>query len=101
MSTRKRISDPTGIPEGEHYAIIEFSRITIPGDERSRTHPGHGYPESTEDVQNYIVFTDRKEWEAEIEKRTAEQRLYSSSRQFVPIIAKRPKVETSVKVSIG
>jgi hypothetical protein len=30
------------------YAVIEETHTTIPGDERSRTHPGHGYPEHTQ-----------------------------------------------------
>lgn len=29
------------------YAVIEQHQTTVPGDERSRTHPGHGYPEHT------------------------------------------------------
>lgn len=29
------------------YAIIEKTSTYVPGDERSRTHPGHGYPEHT------------------------------------------------------
>lgn len=30
------------------YLLITSKTIYIPGDERSRTNPGHGYPESTE-----------------------------------------------------
>jgi hypothetical protein len=52
-----------------HFAIIEFTSVWIPGDERSRTNPGHGYPEHNEDVVNYIAFTDEAEWKAEINKR--------------------------------
>jgi hypothetical protein len=29
------------------YLILEPKSVTIPGDERSRTNPGHGYPEHT------------------------------------------------------
>lgn len=32
------------VPTVGHYAIIEFSTITIAGDERSRTHPGMAIP---------------------------------------------------------
>ena len=52
-----------------HFAIIEFTSVWIPGDERSRTNPGHGYPEHSEDVVNYIAFTDENEWKNEINKR--------------------------------
>jgi hypothetical protein len=57
------------IPTTEHYVILTFDSIYIPGDERSRTNPGHGYPESTERVVNYIVFEDKEKWEKEINRR--------------------------------
>lgn len=58
------------IPVGDHYVILEFDTIHTEGDERSRTHPGHGYPASSTNVQQgYIAFTDKAEWEAEITKR--------------------------------
>ena len=45
------------IPEVEHWAIIETENIFIPGDERSKTNPGHGYPASIESVIKYSYFT--------------------------------------------
>lgn len=59
------------IPDGPHYAImvIEKKSIHVPGDERSRTHPGHGYPEHTETYTSvtYQSFADthqgQLEWE--------------------------------------
>ena len=59
------------VPTTAHYAIVEFSSYTIPGDERSRTNPGHGYPESTGYAATYIAFTDRVEWEKEVASRAA------------------------------
>lgn len=29
------------------YLLIDSTSVFIPGDERSRTNPGHGYPEQT------------------------------------------------------
>lgn len=29
------------------YLLIDSTSVLIPGDERSRTNPGHGYPEHT------------------------------------------------------
>lgn len=46
------------IPTTEHYAIITTDTYTIPGDERSRTHPGHGYPEHTVNSISYLPFKD-------------------------------------------
>ena len=60
---------PSDVPQSEHWVIVEFVAITIPGDERSRTNPGHGYPEHSESVCKYIAFTDRGLWEKEIMRR--------------------------------
>lgn len=54
------------IPNDPHFAIVTEVSVTIPGDERSRTHPGHGYPESTETYIKYESFTDRAKWEERI-----------------------------------
>jgi hypothetical protein len=62
----------SAIPSTEHWAIVEDVSVYTPGDERSRTHPGHGYPASTEHYFNYIVFMDKKEWEADIRQRMAD-----------------------------
>jgi len=83
------------IPEGPHYAILENRSIDIPGDERSRTHPGHGYPASTEEVWNYIVFDNSSEWEAEVKTR-AESRF--GSKNFVAISATPASIRTTVHV---
>jgi hypothetical protein len=41
------------IPDYEHYAIITFDQQTIPGDQRSKESPGHGYPEHTIESMEY------------------------------------------------
>jgi hypothetical protein len=51
---------PAEVPKDFHYAIILFDRtsVYIPGDERSRTHPGHGYPDRTETYNTFqYLFT--------------------------------------------
>ena len=58
-----QISD---IPKGEHYVIVTIQGLYIPGDERSRTNPGHGYGERTEYVPSMQVFTKEAEWLNEI-----------------------------------
>ncbi len=42
------------------YAAIVKSSVTIPGDERSRTHPGHGYPEHTEQTIEFKEFDSQE-----------------------------------------
>lgn len=46
------------IPKIKHWVIVTETTRYTPGDERSRTHPGHGYPESYEQVEEYKYFTD-------------------------------------------
>ena len=86
------------IPKVDHFAIIEFTSITIPGDEHSRTNPGHGYPESTKNVSIYRAYVNKEEWEQEINKR--ETSIYRS-REYVAIVVKVPKIEIITKVSIS
>lgn len=69
MAYGKFVNNPNDIPTGEHWAIIEGHAVTIPGDERSRTNPGHGYPEHTERYVTYEAFTDKAVFEAELERR--------------------------------
>lgn len=42
------------------YLLIATDRIFIPGDERSRTNPGHGYPERYEVVDKNHFFDDEE-----------------------------------------
>ena len=61
--TSKNVERPTQIPDKPHFAIISQGSISVPGDERSRTNPGHGYPASTEYFIRYQAFEDRADWE--------------------------------------
>jgi len=92
----KYVTSKSEIPEVDHFAIIEFSTIYIPGDERSRTCPGHGYPASNENIARYIAFDSRDEWESEVSSRT----LRSTGDKFVAIVAKRAKINTNISVQI-
>jgi hypothetical protein len=58
-----------GMPQGEHWAIVEVRSVTIPSDERSRQAPGHGYPEHVEEMVNYEVFKDEDTFKTELEQR--------------------------------
>jgi hypothetical protein len=83
------------IPAVPHFAILRTTSVTTPGDERSRTNPGHGYPESTETFITYRAFIDREEWEAEIKMLSS--RPYE---KFVAIAATPARISTSVSVSV-
>lgn len=97
-STKKWVSRKSDMPTGDHYAIMEFDSITIPGDERSRTNPGHGYPESTEHFVRYIAFTDKTEWEQEIQNRTNAK--YGRN-DFVAAFVKQATISTTVNVAVN
>lgn len=86
------MSSFSDIPNTPHWAIISTTSVSIPGDERSRTNPGHGYPASTESFITYHVFTSKAEWENEVAKLTL--------RKYGPAF-KAVKVEVaSVEVNI-
>jgi hypothetical protein len=92
----KYVNDPQGVPSGKHWAILVFSSIHIPGDERSRTNPGHGYPASTETKISYNLFETEEAWKADIAARTKR-----GDKKFVPIEANRPVVTKHVTVDVG
>ncbi len=48
------------IPATAHWAILTEQTVITPGDERSRTHPGHGYSEHTDTYINYEAFDNEK-----------------------------------------
>lgn len=95
---RKFVSSPNDLPPGEHFVILTFGTITIPGDERSRTHPGHGYPESTESTISCAVYESEGDWKAEIQEFSTNKHQPTN---WVPLIVRRPTLKTTVTVDIG
>lgn len=57
----KKVEKVSDIPTGRHFAVLIYktASVFIPGDERSRTNPGHGYPERTE------TYSDTEHWVTE------------------------------------
>lgn len=76
------------------YGVIIERSIHHEGDERSRTHPGHGYPAYTETVKEFKEFKDEAEFRVWIERQ--ESRNYS--RENYRAIAFKP-VEIKKNVS--
>ena len=95
FDARKSVRCPSDVPEGAHLALIVFGTIHIPGDERSRTNPGHGYPATTETTVSYYVWDlkDREYWEYEIADQEKYKRNYVALDQ-----GKKVSVETSYKI---
>lgn len=84
------------IPNTPHYAIVEQRTIHHDGDERSRTHPGHGYPAYTEEVSVYRAFESREKWEAEI--RSLEAHPYGRVPTYVAMYVTPAKVTPKIDV---
>jgi len=99
MLTGKTCTTKKDIPVEDHFVILEFYSIHIPGDERSRTCPGHGYPESIERAVRYIAFTDQLEWENDIKRRM--QQGYSSPEKFIPLKVSGVTIKTTFDIKVS
>lgn len=93
----KYVHSPSDIPDEAHIAALVFGSIHIPGDERSRTHPGHGYPASTETKIDYIVFESQVEATKWVSEREA--RKYGNDAYRI-ITASGRKVTKKVEISL-
>ena len=45
----------------EYFAVIFDKEVHHQGDERSRTHPGHGYPAYTENIPSIQEFLSQED----------------------------------------
>jgi len=85
----KYATSPDTLPPGEHFVILVFRTLNIPYDKDDYT---------TEKVVDYIVYTDKVEWEKEIERRSFS--IHNMYDQWVPVVVRRPVVQVSVKVNV-
>ena len=100
MYPDKFVSQVTDIPDREHWVIVKTDGVHIPGDERSRTNPGHGYPERTQNFLSYqAYFTEAKLLEAIKE---LEEPRYGGNRTEYKVLKVTPmnvKKQTSISVT--
>ena len=85
------------IPIGRSYAILAPKTVTIPGDLRSRTNPGHGYPEHTESSWDIQLFDTQEKWEEEI--KTLSTRIYAR-KGWVAVIFNRPSIKQTISIEV-
>lgn len=83
------ITTPDQIPQEPHWAILTYSSIYVPGDERSRSNPGHGYPASTVKTVHYATYGDEEGWKREIERYEKKGTPYSAMRVMPAIVSKQ------------
>ncbi len=105
--TLVQCSGPADVPEGRHYAIIIYNTesVTIEGDERSRTNPGHGYPEETRTFNTFEhwVTRDQYVWEDFIQALvvTNNSKSESNKKRFVAFeVAGKAELTTRTQVTI-
>lgn len=96
---KKYCKSKSDIPTNPHWAIVYFETYYIPGDERSKSCPGHGYPESTEISANYIAFDNEQEWKADITKRLTPS-YGSPDTNFVAMKVTPASISTEVSVKV-
>jgi len=96
MKTVSRISD---IPKGEYYVAMEQVVTNIPGDERSRTNPGHGYPASTEYSMRFVVFESEDEMKGYVKEK--QDRSYGNRNDYKILYVKVPTITTKVEVGVS
>lgn len=84
----------TELPTESYLAIITNNSVNVPGDERSRTNPGHGYPAYTERSFNIEVYESEDSWKKEVE------RLTLSKSPFQAVRINPAKITTSVSVTV-
>jgi hypothetical protein len=80
------------------YAIFVNTQTYIPGDERSRKHPGHGYPEQTIEKVEVIEFSDIEKFNDWI--RREEGRIYGKQ-DYRAFICEPVTVTKEVNIKIG
>lgn len=83
------------MPTEEHWAIITYSSVFIPGDERSRTHPGHGYPERYESVVTYKAYMDEDEWKNDISRMECNGDTYTAMKAIPATVSTNVTVDVS------
>ena len=55
-------------PDQPHWVILKFSSTYVPGDERSRTAPGHGYPAHSVPNVSYEAYLTEEKFLAAVQK---------------------------------
>lgn len=96
MYADKYVHSSDDVPKVQHWAILKFGSVTIPGDERSRTCPGHGYPEHSETTIDYEAYLTEEKWKAEIQ--SLETSAYKKS--YVALKVNPATIKVEAKVSI-
>lgn len=75
------------------YIIIVKNTIHIPGDERSKRYPGHGYPAHTETRRIAEIYISKQEFEHRIKK------LIENKEDFTAYEGRKLSINSTVTLS--
>ncbi len=96
----KKIEAPDQAPSDDHYLLIIFetASVYVPGDERSRTNPGHGYPGGTEkfNTPTLYVSNDKNIVQHDLQKLFEENR----NRKDLLLLHVKAKIPTIAKLAV-
>ena len=90
------VTEKSRLPTEPHWVILKFSSVSIPGDERSRTHPGHGYSGHTVPNVKYDAYLTEEKFLAAIQE--LEERKYTGD-SYVALKVEPLKITKTVSVS--
>jgi hypothetical protein len=88
------------IPKSPHWAIVEFSSYFVPGDDRSKSCPGHGYPDSYETTATYVAYDNENEWKNDIAGKLHPP-YGNPERNFVAMKVSPANISTEVVVKVS
>lgn len=88
----KTVLSPADLPQGEHYAILEFDTLYVPAE-------GHGYPAYTEPCSHYLAFANREDWEDELKARMGSGKSFKAMVVQPVVVSFQTSVKVETKVS--
>ena len=102
----KRVEGPEDVPVEKHWAILIFrtESIHVPGDERSRQCPGHGYPAHTRTSKTYEYWAAMDQEtlkQALLELEEENSKSYKTVPPYVVVQVQKCSVAKRVEVEIG
>lgn len=97
MYADEYVKSKARFPTEPHWVILNFTTIHIPGDERSRTNPGHGYPARSEPHIEYQAYLTEEKFLAALQE--LEDRSYTSD-DYVALKVEPLTVTKTISVSV-
>jgi hypothetical protein len=100
----RQVTSPADIPNEAHFALLVYRTEALysPGDERSKTHPGHGYPAHTVTTTTYEhwVTCDESELHHKVTELLAVPK-YGRPKPTFAVLRVEQKLPVTMTVKIG